>query len=134
MVAGFFCFSAKFLGLYLLQSPVYALVLETLDSVATGLFMAVASMRLTALVPCEALASMRGLLGTVYMGLGKLSGAGVGTAVVQTYGTRASWAIMAAAALTAGTLVAVVSCVVRRPHRDDAVHASDNSLRGVCVQ
>ncbi|KAF2368818.1 Major facilitator superfamily associated domain [Trinorchestia longiramus] len=120
-VAGFLCFSLKFLGLYVLQNPVFALPLEALDSISTGMFMAVASLHMTSLVPCEALASMKGLLGTIYMGVGKMTGAAVGTAIVDAYGTRVSWAIMAGAAFTIAFLLAFSVMVVRSLNKSESL-------------
>lgn len=60
-------------GLYLLHSPEVALLLEVLDSVSSGLFFTVAVMHLSTLVPCESLASFRGMLGTAHLGIGQLA-------------------------------------------------------------
>lgn len=58
-------------GTHLLWGAWGALLLEALDAVGSGLFFTAAVMRLTAVVPQEALPATRGLMGTVYMGIGE---------------------------------------------------------------
>ncbi|CAL4095214.1 unnamed protein product, partial [Meganyctiphanes norvegica] len=92
------CF-VRLLGFSLLSNPWYVLILELFEGIGNGFLQSAAIMYCGTLVTPSSIVTFRGIIGTVYWGLGPLIGSIAGGAISEELGDRLTFRLMSALAL-----------------------------------
>lgn len=101
---GFVFYAIRLCGYSLIYDPWLTLIFEALESVTTSLSFTAAVTYAAKLSTTSTDSSIQGLLGGVYYGVGKGSGALIGGYLMKSFGTRPTYQIFAVVTLVTGII------------------------------
>ncbi|XP_066282413.1 major facilitator superfamily domain-containing protein 6-like [Branchiostoma lanceolatum] len=104
-----FCFALRFLFLSLLVNPWWAIPVEVLHGTTYGAMFAASTTYASQIAPPGMEATMQGVMGAVFMGVGWASGSLIGGALFEQYGGVVLFRIYACVCLFACVVYTVVS-------------------------
>ncbi|KAK7081625.1 hypothetical protein SK128_019757 [Halocaridina rubra] len=100
-------------GFSFLTDPWHVLYLEVLECVGNGLLTTASIMYCTALFSMETIASFRGVLATIYFGLGKLLGTVMGSEIRKLFGDRHTFQVYAAIAAISASVYCISYIIMK---------------------
>ncbi|CAH1261838.1 MFSD6 [Branchiostoma lanceolatum] len=104
-----FCFALRFLFLSLLVNPWWAIPVEVLHGTTYGAMFAASTTYASQIAPPGMEATMQGVMGAVFMGVGRASGSLIGGALFDMYGGVVLFRIYAGVCLFACVVYTLVS-------------------------
>ncbi|XP_066282411.1 major facilitator superfamily domain-containing protein 6-like [Branchiostoma lanceolatum] len=115
-----FCFSLRFLFLSLLVNPWWAIPVEVLHGTTYGAMFAASTTYASQIAPPGMEATMQGVMGAVFMGVGRASGSLIGGALFDMYGGVVLFRIYAGVCLFACVVYTLVSRWITEDLETDA--------------
>jgi MFS family permease len=122
MTVVFLAFCIRFLGYSFVQSPVYVLPIELTEGFCCGLFYPLLSIYASKLVDENKEATMQGVLGGLFEGVGMGTGNFIGGLLYDHYGVHKLWRILGVAAGVCAVLHFIIHVVLDRTLPDTEEH------------
>ncbi|CAH1261837.1 MFSD6 [Branchiostoma lanceolatum] len=125
-----FCFALRFLFLSLLVNPWWAIPVEVLHGTTYGAMFAASTTYASQIAPPGMEATMQGVMGAVFMGVGWASGSLIGGALFEQYGGVVLFRIYACVCLFACVVYTVVSRWIKEDITTDDKELGEDGAPG----
>jgi MFS family permease len=107
---------SSFVGYSLIENPWACLPFEALEAVTASLAITAASTYAVALSSLQTIASIQGIMGCLYFGIGRGAGSLLGGILIKEFGHRSTFQIFGAGSLVGAILYSLINVLYLRKH------------------